>query len=520
MYAQRQRHTAPSIRTDSSRYAPSSRSMQHGAGPDRQADVGPDAFFSDFGQAMFHTAGAQLDGDPLKDAEAVHSLDPKVDGQLEVRTEEDVAAASRAETADWNTPFLALDADPKLGFTFSTAGPEADPSMAVRMGKPGERRRGKEGDYIEQTGIETLADYRAMLVQDFNFGGLVERLAGVPSLDGQAPKAMRAAGEGAFIQLAIARFHPGLSASDPATETTVAIAKNIWSYATCGYDVEGRSDISELQGLLYLFDAEIRRSSDTNTEMASGTDAQDWFVIPGTEDWETPLKAKRGDGRHGTATVRTTRHLMAKLDGSRLDGFDESFLLLDRTGSMGGDEYQHLSSLLERGGLDGTVALASFEANIAEVSRGTQLTQEQAQTQLKNPRGPLASSGGRECTMKSALAWLQRIKARGGVDAGETVSRQMVIVTDAPDNDFEVSDLEAVQKLAREMNMSIKVMYSYVASAKSAYETDGADTYMLIDIMKIKPDAIGSDWKISRESGLQLDWRRVGQAQGAAPQSW
>ncbi len=520
MYAQRQRHTVPSTRTDRSRYAPSARSMQHESGLDRQTDMCPDAPFSDFGHAMFHTAGAQLDGDPLKDAKAVHSLDPKVSGQLEVRTEEDVATASRAETADWNAPFLALDADPKLGFTFPTAGPEADPAMAVRIGKQGEHRRGKEDDYLAQTGIETLADYRAMLVQDFNFGGLVERLAGVPSLDDQNPKAMRAAGEDAFIQLAIARFHPGLSASDPATETTVAIAKNIWSYATCGYDVEGRSDISELQGLLYLFDAEIRSSSDTNTEMASGTDIQDWFVIPGTEGWETPLKAKRGDGRHGTATVRTTRHLMAKLDGSKLDGFDESFLLMDRTGSMSTDEYHHLSSLLERGGLDGTVALASFEANIEEVSGGAQLTQEQAQSELRNPRGPLASTGGRECTMKSALAWLQKIKARGGVAAGETVSRQMIIVTDAPDNDFEVGDLEAVQDLARELNMSIKVMYSYVASAESSYEMDNADTYMLIDILKIKPDAIGSGWKISRENGLQLDWRRVGQAQGAAPQSW
>ena len=532
MYAHQHRRSSTSSAPQSTaRYAPRDTTMQSATARDTtQSDANLAGAYDDFGLAMASFAEWELDdgpehGDPLERARAVGPLAPQVDGALDVRTEEDVARSSRENTEDWNTAFLHLDQDPKLGFTLPTVGPEADPSMAMRIGFAGERSRANESAHLTATGIQTLADYRAMVTQDFNFGGLVERVANVRSLEGQDPELLRASGEDRFILLAMERFHPGLTPDDPTAATTVEVARNLWSYATCGYDVEGRTDISELQGLLYLFDSHIRDSSDTNTEMTDGEKEGDWFIIPGTEDWDEPLKARRGDGRHGTATVRTTRHLMAKLDSTSLRGFDESYLLLDRTGSMGEDEYQHLSSLLKLGGLDGTVALASFHSQLAKYHFGNQLSQGDAQHALTHPEGVLSSYGSEERTVQSALEWLQHVKARDGLQKGETVRRQMVVVTDAPDNAFDVGDLKTLQDLARELNMSVKVMYSYTGSRPNAYETSGADSYMLIDLLKVDLGTVENhlfhryDNRGSYE-GVQLDWRKVGDDQGAMVQQW
>jgi hypothetical protein len=105
-------------------------------------------------------------------------------------------------------------------------------------------------------------------------------------------------------------------------------------------------------------------------------------------------------------------------------------------------------------------------------------------------------------------------------EAERNTARQMVILTDATDNEFSVADLRAVQKLAGKLNMSIKVMYSYVSSNPNAYEERNADAYMIVDVMKMNPDAIEADWYAKRGDGTELDWRQVGIAQGAAPQKW
>ena len=192
---------------------------------------------------------------------------------------------------------------------------------------------------------------------------------------------------------------------------------------------------------------------------------------------------------------------------------------------MGEDEYQHLSSLLKLGGLDGTVALASFHSQLAKYHFGNQLSQGDAQYALTHPKGVLSSHGSEERTVQSALGWLQHVKARDGLQKGETVRRQMVVVTDAPDNAFDVGDLKTLQDLARELNMSVKVMYSYTGNRPNAYETSGADSYMLIDLLKVDLGTVENhlfhryDNRGSYE-GVQLDWRKVGDDQGAMVQQW
>ena len=547
MFAQQHRRSSVPLNQPAARYAPRDNAMQQVEQHETtHASSSMASTYDDFGLAMASFAEWELDeapeyGDPLDRARAVGPLAPQVDGDLDIRTEEDVARSSRENTEAWNTAFLHLDTDPTLGFTLPTVGPGADPSMAMRIGFAHENGRTHERHHLKSTGIQTLADYRQMVIQDFNFGGLVERVAQVDSIKGKEPEMLRAGGESRFIQLAMQRFHPALTVDHPDAATTVEVAKNIWSYATCGYDVEGRTDISELQGLLYLFDSHIRDSSDTNTTMAQGDKDIDWFVIPGTEDWDEPLKARRGDGRHGTATVRTTRHLMAKLDtGATLKGFDESFLLLDRTGSMVSDEYSHLSKLLQAGGIDGTCALGGYHGeydsparrSITElVANGDQLEQRDAQQNLSTAKdidGTALSrtSSGLECTVEAALKWLRNIDARetSGLDEERTVSRQMVVVTDAPENRYDEDQLVELQKLARSLNMSVKVMYSFVAAAPGEYEQGGSDSYMLVDLLKVDVHNLGGCF-IDRvthngREGTQLDWMKVGQKQGATVQPW
>jgi hypothetical protein len=137
----------------------------------------------------------------------------------------------------------------------------------------------------------SLAAYREMLKQDFNFGGVVSQC--------NAAGAGAGGGEKAFVDAILARGNTNVGNS----ADLAALAREIWSYATTGADTSGKTDIAEMQGLLFALDARIQESSGTNTPMSSGT-----FTLRGTG-----VKLNLGDGRHGRATVLTTRHLLADI---------------------------------------------------------------------------------------------------------------------------------------------------------------------------------------------------------------
>ncbi len=131
----------------------------------------------------------------------------------------------------------------------------------------------------------SLADYRAMLVRDFDYNGAISRfqaLGGLPA-----------------FEKALLDRHPD---GDPALLKVVA--REVWSYATTGMDTRGVTNISELQGYLYTFDPEIQVSSDANTVLSGTFNA-------GTP--ESPLILPKGDGKHGRSTILTTRHLLANV---------------------------------------------------------------------------------------------------------------------------------------------------------------------------------------------------------------
>lgn len=393
-------------------------------------------------------------------------------------------------------------------------------------------------------GIATVDDYRAMLRQDFNFQGMVDDFAGEAA--DRSPEQVRAAGESRFLASVVKRFYPGRAVDDPTVQPAVAIARNLWSYATCGHDTAGVTDIAQMQGLLYVFDEQVAANSDTNTRMAKGDKEDDYFVVPGTESWDSPIKLLKGDGRHGRATILTTRHILQNSSGPAPDhsttGYDQSFLLLDRSESMRVDEYGKLVQTLEAGGIDGEVALATFDSDgqnllntrgsLEKVQDGQPLDRDEAALLLERASrrhtgnvqagdflpGALASGSGQvshEQGLGNALKWLDSPE----VVADPKVQQQLIVVTDEPD--FAPAYLERLQAKAREKGVSVKVLYSFSSSSPDVYGTGNADSYVVIDVLHI--DRILDAWKTVRPEEArwgQLDWLEVAKAQGSVVKRW
>jgi len=475
-------------------------------------------------QYVAEMARAQSEGvDPLSKATPVTSLpgaaNPASD-VVGVAQHADVERRSEANAPGYGTTFEHMDSDYLLGFTLE--------DREVRMGFAGDTQRGKEKEHLKAAGgIDTLVEYRQMLVRDFNFNGILRKYTGTPSLSPAPSISARSKGMGAFLADVVARFYPDSKVGDPEAEACVAIARNIWSYATCGMDMGGDTNIEQLQGLLYVFDKEVRGSSETNTKMRSGEKADDWFVVPGTEDWDTPIKILKGDGRHGRATILTTRHLLTGMttttpEPGELGGYDRSYLLLDNSGSMRSDEFKQLSKLIDNQGIDGTVLMAAFNDNptsLKKVKSGQALQPREAakilsgETPDQSLHGHI-NSGHEEQGIATALKWL---KEPTTPPAGSRTA-QMVIVTDEPD--FKPEKLADLQDAAKAKGYAIKVVYSFKSSTPiGTHGSADSDSYMVIDLLTLDPAGLAS-CEIEREGVTQLDWRRVGDLTGVEVKKW
>lgn len=478
-----------------------------------------------------------------------------------VKSRQDVEKRSVANKDD--AQFQAMNENYRRGFTFDYDQDGAAPSKtAVRVGVDGDDTRADEKAIQARTGVTNVADWKKMVTDDFDFNGVVERYAG-PAEDAKGNAIDRAqrrsAGEAGFLTDVVKRFYPDLNLEDPAVQPMVEIARNLWSYATTGTDATGNIDIEQMQGLLYAFDAQIRNSSNTNTKMKDPTREENYFIVPGTESWteEThgfgPIRLLEGDDRHGRATILTTRHLLGDMTNSGLEGYDESYLALDRSSSMRGDEFPKLGKLLGAGGIDGKVALGGFDADastLKKVDNGRPMTPERANQALEAATlhakdghteaykdDPLAGTSGKamhEEGIGTALQWVKDLKAAG---ASPNVSRQFVVVTDEPD--FSPEKLAALkQETAGMKNVSIKVLYSFDSNERDQRLSGASpnaglggsinsDKYMVVSLDEI--DQIDPAWLVTRteknEQGeevenQQLDWARVGRAQGAAEYYW
>ncbi len=456
-------------------------------------------------------------------------------GALGVAQYDEVESKSQSRQLASDNTFHHLDGDHALGLTMDPAPAGTPLSTSMHMGRSGEAQAAGEAAHLKAcNGIDTLGEYRTMLVQDFNFGMFVTRYAG-PLKPTRPRTDVRAAGETPFLRAVVGRFYPGATLDFPEAQACVEIARNIWSYATCGTDCSGNSDIAEMQGLLYVFDQEVRDSSDTNTTMADGKDAEDYFVVPGTEAWDTPIKLLKGDGRHGRATVLTTRHLLGGMtEGSAdedLDGYGTSYLLLDRSPSVQSDEYALLAGLVEKGGFDGELALAGFDSDgktLRKVNNGEPLSREEAARLLQaasdrvtgdpNVRGAPSAlveriGSSQEQGLAAALQWLED----PSVSATSDKRRQLLVVTDEPD--FNPDVLRKVQDVARRKSISVKVMYAFNTEKPSAYgDSVVSNAFVVVDVMAIK--VLLDAWRVDREGLSQLDWLKVADAQHAEVQDW
>lgn len=500
------------------------------------------------------------DKKPLKVTTSLPGAKSADDG-LEVADHTAIETRSKRNKND--KAFQAMDADYKLGFTFKGTdsykermkargaynrgekgeSKEQGEGYRVHIGKAGEKSNEKDNKLRKETGINTLADYQTMLKKDFNFGKIVSNFGGKGT-----DKERFDNGKDKFLAAVIARFYPGQKVGSPETQVAESIAINIWSYACRGQDVTGGTDIGELQGLLYVFDKQIQKSSDTNTKMSKGE--ENTFIVPGTEGTDHEIKLQKGDDRHGRATILTTRHLLADMTTkpkTSLGGFDMSYMLFDKSSSMQNDEYKKLSNMLGAGGINGKVALAGFDADsstLAKVQDGKALTPKEAGTVLStastentsqpaNFSSPELNKGSgkvnNEQGMANALVWAESLPTKSDK------VRQMVIVTDEPD--FNPSILPKLQAIAKKKNLSVKVLYSYNKSQQNAEkQTFGgrSTNYVLVDIMKIKSakefevtrsdvtkrNADGKFDSSCKEDTTQLDWGAAAKAQGAKEKEW
>lgn len=438
-----------------------------------------------------------------------------------VRTKSNDPSSEYSLSGD-NKAWDVMKADPTLGFTLS--------GDKVNIGYAGEQKNANQPALLKKTGIDTIAGYKGMLTKDFDFGGVV----GKYGAEGTGEE-RKARGEASFVEDVVARYFKGEELDGENAQACREIARNIWSYATVGADCHGETNIAEMQGLLYVFDKQIKRSSDTNTPM----DEEHSFVVPGTEDWETPIRVLRGDDRHGQATILTTRHLLASM--TEEPTIDESYLLIDKSSSMRMDEFGHLSKTIEAGGIEGQIGMAAFDAgpdtldlvkagrpmaphvaaqilDEASKSRATtdylRMSDEQKKhitdsSHLTIPSGKATEEHG----IDSALAWLNSPLMSQPTDQ----HRQLMVVTDEPDMD--PACLDELQEAAIERGVEIKVMISYT-KRDPGYAGLDDDSYRIVDLMELDPASL-PDFEV--ESGPHeghLDWRAVGVDQGAPQKKW
>jgi hypothetical protein len=192
-------------------------------------------------------------------------------------------------------------------------------------------------------GLSGMDDYRERLKADFDFGGVISKYLEL----GDGAKQ-------AFLDDMLDKYATDTEPGDAKHDTILALSTELWSYATTGADSTGKTDIGEMQGILYAIDAEIVKTSDSNTNMSEGT-----FTLPGTD-----IQIQRGDGVHGRATTLTTRHLLGMVEGGNdeLEGYDDNLVFVDISGSMK-EEMVQLGALMDAGNLEGDVRILTFHDN-------------------------------------------------------------------------------------------------------------------------------------------------------------
>ena len=235
-----------------------------------------------------------------------------------------------------------------MGISFLSMDPGDDPAAAVIP-------------------APTLADFRARLVADFDFLGGV---SGFKERDQGADE---------FAAAIVRRTlggDPDLSQMSEAAKIKVLglelLARNVWSYATRGADLSGKTDIGQMQGMLFTLDTQIALASNSNQEidetkpfvMGASTNEQGETTVAGLTaaagrlglDPEcvdlSDLTLHESDDVYGRATILQTRHLMQE-EGQHTHVF------IDSSGSMKSEQKQ-LGRVLSATPVDGVMSITAF----------------------------------------------------------------------------------------------------------------------------------------------------------------
>jgi len=235
-----------------------------------------------------------------------------------------------------------------MGISFLSMDPGDDPAAAVIP-------------------APTLADFRARLVADFDFLGGV---SGFKERDQGADE---------FAAAIVRRTlggDPDLSQMSEAAKIKVLgielLARNVWSYATRGADLSGKTDIGQMQGMLFTLDAQIALASNSNQEidetkpfvMGASTNEQGETTVAGLTaaagrlglDPEcvdlSDLTLHEADDVYGRATILQARHLMQE-EGQHTHVF------IDSSGSMKSEQKQ-LGRVLSATPIDGVMSITAF----------------------------------------------------------------------------------------------------------------------------------------------------------------
>ena len=150
-----------------------------------------------------------------------------------------VRAHARDRSLPQNETYGFMEEDPLRGFTLES-GAGQDDDTPIHMGFAGEtRRRDERAQLASCEGIDTLGEYRDMLVRDFNTQGVVDTYAG----DTKTREGRKQAGMDPFVDAVVGRFYPDRDKADPhAVAICEILAQNLWSYATTGMDQGGKTD--------------------------------------------------------------------------------------------------------------------------------------------------------------------------------------------------------------------------------------------------------------------------------------
>jgi len=388
--------------------------------------------------------------------------------------------------------------------------------------KPDEWKRGistKDGEFgyvhgAEATGIDDLEEFQEQIAHDLNFNGVFDAYTS----------------EQEFVSALVSQY--GSSGGPDRKEQVRAIAENLWSYATEGQDVEGNTDVAELQGLLFALDPLIAEASQSNTTHDNN------FTIPGT----SIELGTGGDDYYGRATMLECRLLSSVLedlptpqdDTPVLDQFEEQIetpepsidrtpedddvfgrthFMTDVSGSMYGD-FRALSDYFDEvdfgetriGGLNSYYDELNWhnDGKAVPMEEGRDIMSDLARVGLHNKdfnlsgkkdkaeaiSGAFKNIGGgkEESPITTALTMLEGMDDTR-IDRVE--GEQIIIATD--EGDSKPGRLRELRDMAREMGVLVKVLY--FTSSKGIYE---------ININKIKDetlDAFEAQLEAARENG-------------------